>query len=119
MARVVALVPDLMFASKIEETLRAAGNDVQLVSDDTEARVAAPQADVFIVDLSEPDGDPLALVESMLMGDELHGVPTLGFYPHVDEQTKLRAEQAGFDLVVPRSRMAREMPALVEQLASR
>ena len=33
------------------------------------------------------------------------------------EQAK-RAEQAGFDRVVPRSRMAREGPALVEALAS-
>jgi len=30
---------------------------------------------------------------------------------------KLRAEAAGFDLVVPRSRMAREGPALVAKLA--
>ena len=30
---------------------------------------------------------------------------------------KLRAEEAGFDLVVPRSRMAREGAALVERLA--
>jgi hypothetical protein len=36
----------------------------------------------------------------------------------VDVATKQRAEQAGFDRVVPRSRMAREGPALVEKLAS-
>jgi hypothetical protein len=44
------------------------------------------------------------------------GVPRLGFYSHVDVDTKRRAEEAGFDLVVPRSRMAREMPALVDGL---
>ena len=33
---------------------------------------------------------------------------TLGVYSHVDADTKRRAEAAGFDLVVPRSRMARE-----------
>ena len=43
---------------------------------------------------------------------------TLGFYSHVDVETKKRAEAAGFDRVVPRSRMAREGPALVEALAS-
>jgi hypothetical protein len=44
------------------------------------------------------------------------GTPTLGFYSHVDVDTKRRAEEAGLNLVVPRSRMAREMPALVESL---
>ena len=41
---------------------------------------------------------------------------TLGFYPHVDVETRRRAEAAGFDLVVPRPRMAREPPDLVERL---
>jgi hypothetical protein len=35
----------------------------------------------------------------------------------VHHETKLRAEAAGFDLVVPRSRMMREGAALVERLA--
>ena len=47
------------------------------------------------------------------------GTPTLGFYSHVDVDTRRRAEEAGFDLVVPRSRMAREMPALVAGLLER
>ena len=42
--------------------------------------------------------------------------PRLGFYAHVDQDTRRRAEEAGFDLVVPRSRMNREGPALVERL---
>jgi hypothetical protein len=34
----------------------------------------------------------------------------------VDADTRRRAEAAGFDLVVPRSRMAREGAALVDRL---
>jgi hypothetical protein len=45
------------------------------------------------------------------------GVKRLGFYSHVDAEVRRRAEEAGFDLVVPRSRMAREMPDLVAKLA--
>ena len=41
---------------------------------------------------------------------------TLGVYSHVDVETRRRAEDAGFDLIVPRSRMAREGAALVERL---
>ena len=48
---------------------------------------------------------------------ELGATRTLGVYSHVHHDVKLRAEGAGFDLVVPRSRMAREGAALVERLA--
>ena len=43
----------------------------------------------------------------------------LGFYRHTDPETRGRAEAAGVDLVVPRSRMARELPELVERAARR
>jgi DNA-binding NarL/FixJ family response regulator len=111
-ARVVALAPDLLFASKIEATLRAAGHEVQIESIAAEAIGTSAGADVVIVDLHAPDLDTAALVSS------LAGKPLLGFYSHVDVETKEGAEAAGFDLVVPRSRMAREMAGLVERLAS-
>jgi hypothetical protein len=44
------------------------------------------------------------------------GVPVLGYYSHVNAETRAAAEAAGVDLVVPRSRLAREMPQLVERL---
>jgi hypothetical protein len=106
-ARVLALVPDLFFASKIEATLSAAGHDVTIVANSEEAR-AAP-ADVVIVDLEQ-------------IGAETGGSagrPRLGFYSHVNAGAKRNAEEAGFDLVVPRSRMAREMPQLVAKLLDR
>ena len=42
---------------------------------------------------------------------------TLGVYSHVDVDTRRRAEAAGFDLIVPRSRLAREGPTLISGLA--
>ena len=43
-------------------------------------------------------------------------IPRLGFYSHVEQDVRRRAEEAGFERVVPRSRMAREAAALVEAL---
>jgi hypothetical protein len=45
-----------------------------------------------------------------------NGIPVLGFYAHLNVETRESAEAAGVDLVVPRSRMAREMPELVGRL---
>jgi hypothetical protein len=105
MARVAALVPDLMFASRIEETLRTAGHDVVVVPT-IEAIEAQGGADLVIADVAEIDPSALENAES----------PILGFYSHVDVDTRRRAEAAGIDVVVPRSRMVREMPELVDSL---
>jgi PleD family two-component response regulator len=116
MARVALLCPDLLFGSKVEGALRAAGHDVTRYDGEDMARAAVPESDILIVDLTSDAYDGAILVESMRMGRELEGVPTLGFYSHVDQDVRRRADEAGFDLVVPRSRMNREAGALVEKL---
>jgi hypothetical protein len=105
-ARVVAVAPDLLLGSKVEAMLRAAGHDVTL----SPALAEAPldDADLLVVDLDA--GNPEALVGL--------GMPVLGYYSHVDVETRQAAEAAGVDLVVPRSRMARELPQLAERLLS-
>lgn len=104
MARIVAIVPDLLFASRIQAVLEADGHEVEHRSSLEAGAVGA--ADLLIADLGEIAPEELAG----------QGVAVLGFYPHVDEETRRRAEAAGVDLVVPRSRMAREMTDLVDRL---
>ena len=105
MARVALLSRDLLFGSKVEGGLRAAGHEVTVYGSEDDVR----EADLLVVDLTGGDFDPAKVT---------HGVPTLGFYSHVDVETRRRAEEAGFDLVVPRSRMAREMAALVDRMVA-
>lgn len=103
MATVVALVSDLMLSSRVEGSLRAAGHEVT-VRAVPDAETAA--ADLIVADLEAVDAEAVAAI----------GPPTLGFYSHVDVDIRRAAEAAGFDLVVPRSRMARELPELAERL---
>jgi hypothetical protein len=103
-ACVVALAPDLMFGSRIEAVLGAAGHDVTLAPSASEAPL--DDADLVIADLERIE--PEAVVGL--------GVPVLGFHRHTDPETRELAEAAGVDRVVPRSRMAREMPELVATL---
>ncbi len=116
MARVVALVPDLLFGSKVVSMLEAAGHEVTLTAREDEARAEAEFADVLVVDLTTDAVDGTTLVDSMTAGGELHGRKTIGFYSHVEPEVRERAQAAGFDLVVPRSRMNREGAALVAGL---
>ena len=102
MARVLAVVPDLMLSSRVEESLRSAGHDVAI----KQSLPDPVEADVLICDLDAVDVKAVAQADA----------PTLGFYSHVDVETKQAADAAGIDLAVPRSRMARELPQLVDKL---
>jgi hypothetical protein len=105
-ARVLVLVPDLMLASRVEATLAGAGHEVVMGSETPGGSPA--QADIVVADVG--DVDP-ALVAGK-------GVPVLGTYRHTDPATRARAEAAGIELVVPRSRLARELTELVDRLLS-
>ena len=115
MASVLALFDDLLLGSNVLGMLRAAGHEARLTGDAGDAHPDG--ASVLIVDLGSAGFDGVAVVEGLREGGELGETRTLGVYSHVDVDTKRRADAAGFDLVVPRSRMAREGPALVERLA--
>jgi hypothetical protein len=71
---------------------------------------------VLVVDLTDDEFDGAAIVESLAADGRLGSTRTLAFYSHVDVAARERAERAGFDLVVARSRMAREGAELVERL---
>ena len=73
LARVALLCPDLMFGSRVEEALRAAGHEI-----------TREEADAVVVDLTA-DGTDIAAVAR-----EFAAVPRIGFYPHVDVETRRR-----------------------------
>ena len=102
MARVVAIVPELMLASRVTTALAAAGHEVEQtasVPDELDG------ADLVVADLDAASPERLADL----------GVPVLGFYQHTDVETKKRADAAGV-FAVPRSRMVRELPELAARL---
>lgn len=104
MARVLSIAADLMLGSKVEAMLTAAGHEV--VSSASIEETTWEGVDLIVADLDVEN--PEALVGL--------GMPVIGYYSHVDLETRDAARAAGVDLVVPRSRMARELPDLAERL---
>jgi len=102
MARIASLVQDLMLASRVRTSLEASGHEV-------EQRADVPDEldgiDLVVADLDAVPPEQLADL----------GVPVIGFYQHTDVDTRTRAEEAGLTMAIPRSRMARELPELVER----
>jgi hypothetical protein len=116
MAHVLAFIPDLLFGSQVQGSLRAAGHTVDLVGDGDGVRSGLSGADVLVLDLTDEPACRAGLLQS-LPPDALASVHTLAFYSHVDADARRIAERAGFDTIVPRSRMAREGASLVAGLA--
>jgi hypothetical protein len=123
-ARVLALTRDLLFGSQVQGALTLAGHDVALIADEPRLRERLsatdrsdrPVADVLVVDLTDDELDGAAVVESLAGAGWLATTRTLGFYSHVDVAARQRAERAGFNVIVARSRMAREGVELVAGL---
>ena len=104
-ARVLAIVTDLMLGSRVSTSLKGAGHEVTQVA---EVPGGAEGADLIVADLDTAEPERLAQL----------GVPVIGFYQHTDTDTKASADAAGIELAVPRSRMVRELPDLVERVLS-
>ena len=107
MARVLLVTGDLLFGSKLEAALRAAGHEVVIAAPQA-AVGAAADAEVLVADLQADGIDTGALAGA--------GPRTLGFHSHVDPGVRDAALAAGFDRAVPRSRMNREAAQLVAEL---
>ena len=111
MARIAALLPDLLFGSKVQGMLAAGGHDVAVVGSPEALLEQAGAGDLLVVDLCEDAGHRLDVLAGAI-GER----KTLAFYLHTDVETRRRALAAGADRVVPRSRMAREGAALADEL---
>jgi DNA-binding NarL/FixJ family response regulator len=117
-ARALVLTADLLFGSNVQGMLAAVGQEAELVADASafrDALVAAAPV-VVIVDLTDEALQGVQTVTEMREEHLLGGIPVVGYYSHVEPGVRELALAEGFDLVVPRSRMARECPQLIEQV---
>jgi CheY-like chemotaxis protein len=111
------IVPDLFFATKIQEAARAAV--VSLIQCPARHAVEMCQAwrpDLIIVDL-HGSADALDMVRDLKADPDVRAMPIVGFYSHVDEETRRAAEAAGVDFVLPRSAFTARLGELLTGIA--
>lgn len=107
---VIALVRDLIFASRITATGASVGTRVTLVRDP--AKLAGQTGEggdpLLIVDLNLPGAIDAACAWKAATGGSVSG-----FVSHVDTATITAARDAGVDRVLARSRFVELLPALL------
>jgi hypothetical protein len=99
-ARVALRIPDLMLHSRVLEVLRQGGHEI-----------VASDPEVLVVDVMDVDA-------AEITSHQPPGAKLLGVFAHTQPEVRERALAAGFDLVVPRSRMVREGADLVSRLSA-
>jgi PleD family two-component response regulator len=111
----IAVVDDMFFKAKIRAVAEAVGTEISFPRTQEallqEAREAKPQ--LIIVDLHNQKINPAALATVLKADYELHSIPLLGFFSHVQTELQRSALAAGFDQVIPRSVFARDLQKIL------
>ena len=108
MSKIIALVRDLIFASRITATARAQGVEVGLLRDP--AALGAEGGGRLLVDLNQPAALEAAAAWKAIEPAERE---VIGFVSHVDADTIAAARAAGIDQVLARSAFVEKLPALL------
>lgn len=113
---VLVLVDDLFFAAKIRTTAEHLGIMVVFPRSreafDEAWKQHAPA--LVVVDLHLQREDPFLLASSLKADERLRETPLVGFFSHVQVELQRRAEEAGFDRVLPRSAFTKRLPEILQ-----
>lgn len=115
MRNVIAVVDDLFFASKIRGTAEQVGTTVKFART-VDALIEVSRRDhpqLIICDLHTQRLEFSELAKQLKSDGELHSIPLIGFFSHVQTELQQRAEQAGFDQVLPRSAFVKHLAEIL------
>jgi PleD family two-component response regulator len=114
-AYAVAVLDDMFFASKIREAAKASGVDVEFIKSEFALHAFNPSAppSLVIVDLANKNMAPLDIIGRIKSSDNFGKARVIGYLPHVAKELAARVLHAGYDQVLPRSRLSRELPNIL------
>jgi hypothetical protein len=104
--KILALVRDLIFASKISASARVAQVECRILRDP--GALSGQSGDLLLVDLNEPGA-----IEAASQWQRDSGAPVVGFVSHVDADRIEQARRAGLTRVMARSGFVAALPSLL------
>jgi CheY-like chemotaxis protein len=119
--RIFAYIDDLFFLAKINETAKKLNLKVDFVKTDKDVLEAVEQTgekpSLIMVDLNNLGIKPLTLIPK-LKSKLKKETNIIGFLSHVQGDLKLKASEAGCDMVLPRSAFSANLPQLLRRHAA-
>jgi len=109
---ILAIVDDLLFLSKIQETARHLGLRVEAAQPaGSPAGDELPEA--LIIDLNHRSGKALEWLRALKSDAKTKDLAVIGFVSHVQNELIRGAREAGCDLVLARSAFVSQLPSLL------
>ena len=122
--RILAAVNDLFFVGKITAAAKRVGVPVKFVRSEADLLQKTESLSdssskllpaMLLVDLNDARLDPVAMVSRLKADPQRKEVRVIGFLSHVQTDLKRAADQAGCDLVLPRSVFSQQLDDLLRQ----
>ena len=117
--KLVAVLDDLFFTVKINESAKRAVTPVEFIKSEHDAleRAKANPA-VMILDLNYRGIDPLDLIRKLKSDAATKSVALIGYVSHVQGELKQQAQEAGCDMVLARSAFSQNLPQILKRHAT-
>jgi len=117
--KIFAFIDDLFFLAKIQETARKLNVKVEFVKTDKDIleRVknnGDEKPSLIIFDLNNANAKPLTTIPK-LKKELKKGTAIIGFLSHLQADLKMKAQEAGCDMVLPRSSFSQNLPSLLRR----
>ena len=118
-ARIFAFVDELFFLTKIQETARKLNIKVEFVKTEKDLYERMGQngddkPSLVIFDLNNLGAKPLTTIPK-LKSKLKKATNIIGFVSHVQGDLKVKAQEAGCDMVLPRSAFSQNLPQLLRR----
>jgi len=118
-ARIFAFVDDLFFMAKIQETARKMNVKVEFVKTEKDLNERMGQngddkPTLLIFDLNNVSAKPLSIIPKLKLKLK-KATNIIGFVSHVQGELKMKAQEAGCDMVVPRSAFSQNLAQILRR----
>lgn len=119
--RIFCFIEDLFFLAKIQETARKLGVKVEFIKGENKEAVTrifdAPESEkpgLVVFDLNNLNAKPMTLIPKFKSRFK-KAVSIIGFLNHLQGDLKMKAIEAGCDVVMPRSAFSQSLPVLLRR----
>jgi CheY-like chemotaxis protein len=117
--KVLAVLEDLFFTVKINEAAKRAGLPITFVKSEHDALEQAKlHPALIIMDINFQGIDPLNLIRKLKADEQTKRINLIGYLSHVQGELKLQAQEAGCDMVMPRSAFSQNLPQILKRHSS-
>lgn len=118
-AKILAVVEDIFFLAKIQQTARQLGITVEpVVPDALQDSLTGCRAGAILLDLNHRSGKAIASLQDVKTDPATRSIPVVAFLSHVQTDLAQAARAAGCDRVMARSAFSRQLPELLQELSN-